>query len=106
MRRKGWIGVLLLALTAASWLSAEEPPGEPGYRFLQRLRPAGGWCPYGCPVHWWRPDCLPRSGAPDDYCRKTLPNVCLPSYPAWYICWPRQDCSPSNNCHPPGNAPR
>jgi hypothetical protein len=60
------------------------PPPEA--HFLKRLRPVGGWNPYGGGVfHWWKRECFPRCGGPDDYCRKPPPNVCWPAYPPCYI---------------------
>ena len=54
--------------------------------FLERVGPVGGWSPYGGGLlSWWNPCCFPRSGAPDDYCRKPLPKVCWPPYPPYYI---------------------
>lgn len=107
MSTKVWIAGLFIALIAANWVSAQEPTCcERASAWLQRLRPAGGWCPYGGPCRWWKPDCLPRCGAPDDYCRKTLPNLCLPAYPPWYIFGPRQDCTAHGGCSEPGRTPR
>src|SRR5262249_59982140 len=73
-----------------------EPPQED---FLQRLHPVGGWHPYGGGLwHWWNPCCFPRSGAPDDYCRKPLPRVCWPAYPPYYQWGPPEVCSPPAGC--------
>jgi hypothetical protein len=86
MRHQVWIGTLIVALIgAAGGLRAEPLGGDPQPCFLKRLGPAGGWNPDGGGLlHWWNPHCFPRSGAPDDYCRKPLPGVCWPAYPAWY----------------------
>jgi hypothetical protein len=84
MRRHGWIAALLVALVAAARGPAGEPAhGEPcGPCFLDRVAPAGGWFPYGGGLLcWWDPDCFPRCGGPDDYCRKNLPCVCWPRCP-------------------------
>ena len=70
--------------------------GEPGsgdepshHRLFERLRPAGGWHPYGGGlVHWWKVDCFPCQVGPDDYCRKPLPRMCWPSYPPFYTWGP------------------
>ena len=101
MRRQAWIGVVLLALVAGGWTSGGEPrvpspDWEPGPRcFLQRLGPAGGWCPDGGGLlRWWNPHCFPRCGAPDDYCRKPFPGVCRPPYPSYYIWGPPEVCCP------------
>jgi hypothetical protein len=88
MRRRAWIGAVLLALIARGGALGGEapchPPGPPC--FLQRVGPAGGWFPYGGGLlRWWDPRCFPRCGAPDDYCRKRLPPVCWPPYPSWYL---------------------
>lgn len=106
MSKIAWIGTLSLALITASWVSAQEPACcEMHSPVLQQARPTGGWCPYGCLFHWWKPDCFPRACAPDDYCRKTLPDVCRPTYPPWYIWGPRQDCCPQGGCCQTGHAP-
>jgi hypothetical protein len=56
---------------------------------FSRLGPAGGWRPYGGGIlSWWNPHCFPHAGAPDDYCRKSLPNVCWHSYPPFYTYGP------------------
>jgi hypothetical protein len=96
MRRRVWIGAFLLALSGGTWGLAGEPaccePAEPYW--LKRLRPVGGWDPYGGGLlHWWNPHCFPRGGAPDDYDRKKLPCVCWPPYP------------PSSTWGPPAAAP-
>jgi hypothetical protein len=60
------------------------PPPEGS--FWSRLHPVGGWNPYGCGLfHWWKRDCFPNRGGPDDYCRKRPPQVCWPPYPPYYI---------------------
>jgi hypothetical protein len=90
MRRHAWMGAVLLALLAGRWAVAGDPacdePGRPG--FLQRVAPAGGWCPYGGFLCWWDRHCFPHCGGPDDYCRKRLPRVCWPPYPSYYIWGP------------------
>jgi len=91
MRCHAWIGALLFTLIASGQGLGGEPtscePGQPC--FLQRVGPVGGWFPYGGGLlHWWNPHCFPRCGGPDDYCRKTLPPVCWPSYPPWYVWCP------------------
>ncbi len=88
MKRHGWTGALLLTLIAGGLAPAAEPPtGEPDRPcFVQRLQPAGGWDPYGGGLlHWWNPHCFPCCSGPDDYCRKTLPCVCWPPYPSYYL---------------------
>jgi hypothetical protein len=108
MRRQGWIGAVLLVLTAGGWTSGAEPPCcEPSpTSFLQRLGPAGGWHPYGGGLlGWWNPDCFPRSGAPDDYCRKALPLACWPAYPSYYIWGPPEIGHPQGCCGPASKQP-
>jgi hypothetical protein len=86
-----WIGAFLIALTAAARGLGGEPRccEPPQVGFLERVCPAGGWDPYGGGLlHWWPSHCFPRCGGADDYCRKKLPPVCWPSYPAWYIWGP------------------
>src|SRR5262249_61567862 len=103
MRRPAWMAALLLTLIACGQGIAGEPPGcEPERScFLQRVSPAGGWCPDGGGLlHWWCPHCFPRCGGPDDYCRKPMPRVCWPCYPPWFI-W-----GPPEICCPPGHGPR
>jgi hypothetical protein len=57
--------------------------------FLQRFGPVGGWHPDGGGVwHWWNPQCFPRCGGPDDYCRKPPPQVCWPPYRPFYVWGP------------------
>jgi hypothetical protein len=89
------------------------PGGERGYceppqqRFLERLHPVGGCDPYGGGLlHWWDPHCFPRCGAPDDYCRKPLPRVCWPAYPAWYTWGPPESCYPQSHGPRHGDRPR
>ena len=107
MRRRVWIGALVVALIAGgTGVRAEPPCGEPPPDcFLQRLSPAGGWCPYGGPLCWWPRHCFPRCGAPDDYCRKSLPCVCWPPYPPYFIWGPPETCCPGHPCGRPGNEP-
>jgi hypothetical protein len=101
MRHLGWVGTALLALIAALSASAGEPPccEPPRACFLRQLGPTGGWCPYGGGlIRWWPAHCFPRCGAPDDYCRKSLPCVCWPPYPPYYIWGPPEVCCPQSNC--------
>jgi hypothetical protein len=96
MRRPVWVGAALLALVAGGRGLAGEPGCcEPAPScFLRRIAPVGGWCPYGGGlVRWWPPHCFPRCGGPDDYCHKTLPRVCWPPYPPYYI-WGRPESPP------------
>jgi hypothetical protein len=95
MRRHVWTGAVLLTLLAGG----RAPGGEPGCceppqaGFFQRWHPVGGWDPYGGGLlHWWNPHCFPRSGTPDDYCRKKLPPVCWPPYPPYFISGLPEDC--------------
>jgi hypothetical protein len=102
MRRHAWIGALVLALIGGRGLAGEhsccEPPED---CFLKRVKPVGGWCPYGGLLHWWNPHCFPCCGAPDDYCRKPLPCVCWPPYPPYYIWGPPEICYPQGKCGQP-----
>ena len=104
MKYRMWVGAYLLLLAGGqSWAGEPrccEPPQE---GIWQRWHPVGGWNPYGGGLlHWWDPCCFPPSGAPDDYCRKKLPN----------LCWPT--CSPDfpgglpekNSLSPPRSEPR
>jgi hypothetical protein len=103
MRCQLWIGILVVVLAAGGrGLLADPPSGEPPQDgFFKRLGPAGGWHPYaGGLLHWWRRDCFPRGGRPDDYCRKPLPRVCWPPYPPYYSWGPQQNCSPPSGCRP------
>jgi len=101
-------GFIALAISGKGF--AGEPPccGEPqADGFLQRLHPAGGWNPYGGGLlRWWRPDCFPCVGGPDDYRRKPLPNVCWPAYPSYYIWGPPQSCCSSRCVFPNCLEPR
>ena len=101
MKPHAWIGALLLTLVAGSRGPGGEPtccePARPC--FLQRLAPAGGWFPYGGGLlHWWDRCCFPRCGGPDDYCRKSLPPVCWPCYPAWYLWCPAAPARGPDGC--------
>lgn len=73
---------------AASLLVQQTLGGEPcpatgrPEPLLQRLQPVGGWFPYGGGLlHWWPQHGFTDCGAPDDYCRKTLPRTCWPGWP-------------------------
>ena len=88
MKPHRWIGAFLLTLIAAGRGRSGDPRccEPPQQSFLQRLHPVGGWDPDGGGLlHWWGPDCFPRCGGPDDYCRKPLPKVCWPPYPPYYL---------------------
>jgi hypothetical protein len=97
MRRQAMIMAALSALIAATGVCGADPPctdQQPGWS-PGRLGPTGGWFPYGGGLlRWWPAECFPRCGAPDDYCRKTLPCVCWPSYPSYYIWGPPEVCCP------------
>jgi hypothetical protein len=87
MRRRAWVGALLLTLITGGRGPGGEPApcGPDPPCLLQRVGPAGGWFPYGGGLlHWWDPHCFPCSGGPDDYCRKKLPCVCWPGYPPYF----------------------
>jgi hypothetical protein len=91
MGRKVGIGALIVILSVASvGLHAGPPCCEPPQNsILQRIAPVGGWDPYGGGLlRWWNPCCFPCSAAPDDYCRKPLPELCWPAIP-------QKSCSPS-----------
>jgi hypothetical protein len=120
MTRQARIGAVLLAQIAAGWTFGGEPPcTEPlpatpvvacfadhattsgAACCLRQLGPVGGWNPYGGGLlRWWNPNCFPRCCAPDDYCRKSLPRVCWPTYPAYYIWASPEVCSPQGKCPP------
>jgi hypothetical protein len=94
--------LLLTVITCAQAVGQERDHCDPSQQcFLQRVQPVGGWHPYGGGLlRWWNPDCFPRCGAPDDYCKKPLPRVCWPAYPPFYI-W-----GPPEIGHPQSNWPR
>jgi hypothetical protein len=101
MRRHAWLGALFGALVTSSTGVGAEPAccPPPQECFLERLAPVGGWHPYGTSMlHWWPCHCFPCGGAPDDYCRKPLPRVCWPPYPAYYIDAPPEVCCPPKGC--------
>jgi hypothetical protein len=106
MKRQAWVGVFLGLIVGSGPAVAQPPDSEPGHSFLQCVGPAGGWCPYGSPLGWWKPHCFPCCGAPDDYCRKKCPDVCRPAYPPWYIWVSSPPCHPQGGCCPPVNEPR
>ncbi len=108
MRRQTWIGAVLLALLVGGWTWAGEPACcEPGPGLLHKVGPAGGWNPYGGGLlHWWKPCCFPRCGAPDDYCRKKMPYPCWHGYPPWYVWGPPESCCPPGNCCGSARDPR
>jgi hypothetical protein len=102
MRRYLWLWTVAAALLAGGRGLGGEPAccPPPQECLLKRLAPVGGWHPYGGGLlHWWNPHCFPRSGAPDDYCRKKLPNVCWPPYPPYYIWGPPELCCPPGGGH-------
>jgi hypothetical protein len=104
-RRLAWVGALLIALAAVRPGPGGEPQDcEPQGPFLRRIRPIGGWHPYGGGLlGWWDRKCFPRCGASDDYCRKPLPQVCWPPYPPYYTYGPPESCGPQGkgrgDCH-------
>jgi hypothetical protein len=83
---RAWAAVLVILLRGEA-IAGDHVSIEPGgWHFFERMSPAGGWHPdAGGLLHWWKPDCFPRCGGLDDYCRKPLPNVCWPPYPYYYI---------------------
>jgi hypothetical protein len=92
--------ILLAFISCGRGLGGEGGAGdEPSSgHFLHRLRPEGGWNPYGGGVlHWWKRDCFPCYTAPDDYCRKPLPRVCWPKYPEYYTWGPPEIVHPPNH---------
>lgn len=87
------IQATIWACLVASLFTQPTRGGEPGQvenhpePFLERLRPAGGWSPYGGGlVHWWPEHCFCDCGTPDDYCRKALPRTCWPEWPCHVNC--------------------
>src|SRR5713226_8788791 len=83
-----WALALFLMVSLCRQAVAAERYGydEGRPHLLQRFHPVGGWHPdSGGLCHWWNPECFPRCGGPDDYCRKPLPNVCWPPYPPFYV---------------------
>jgi hypothetical protein len=87
-----WICVASCLLATRALAGDAEVPTRP---FTERIKPVGGWSPYGGGlVRWWPRDCFPRCGAPDDYCRKTLPKVCWPPYPCYFTYGPPEVCYP------------
>jgi hypothetical protein len=83
MKSKFAIWTLVFTLTACGSGKAGEPLHDESTspHFFHRLRPSGGWHPYGGGLHWWNPDCFDWHGLPDDYCRKPLPKTCWPCRP-------------------------
>jgi hypothetical protein len=88
--RRAWIAAALFALVGSGRAECADPPlpdhCEMTVReappccspqappcWLHRFAPAGGWCPYGCLLGWWKSWCRPHGGC-DDYCRKPLPE--------------------------------
>jgi hypothetical protein len=103
MKREVQTGAVLLTLLAAGWAFGEEPTCAESHSAwsLGRVAPVGGWFPYGGGLlHWWPQNCFPCTGAPDDYCRKSLPRVCWPPYPPFYIWGPSEDCHHQGNSCP------
>jgi hypothetical protein len=108
MKRQAWIGVALVTLLAVgSVCDGQAPCSEPRPDSSPwRLRPTGGWFPYGGGLlRWWPRDCFPRCGAADDYCRKSLPSVCWPPYPSYYIWGPPEIYHPQAACQPANGKP-
>jgi hypothetical protein len=111
MRRSVWIVTVVLVLVSARAGRGKGdsrccPPPEP--RWWQRLRPVGGWCPYGGPLlKWWNRCWFPRGGVPDDYCRKPLPCCGWPPYPPYYKAIPYCSTPPADgaDCPPQGHGP-
>jgi hypothetical protein len=74
-----WLIVLALTACPLPLAHGGDPHDGPVDRphFLARLGPRGGWNPDGRGIyHWWNRHCYPRSCAPDDYCRKPMPELC------------------------------
>ena len=100
MKRQIIMCASVLTVITFGWALGGEPAYDesPQPHFVRRLRPTGGWNPYGGGVlHWWNPHCFPCQGAPDDYCRKPLPRVCWPAYQPYYTYGPQEICYPGNN---------
>jgi len=79
--------LVLVLVARGQAIGGERGPSDPGRQpFLERVQPVGGWHPDGGGLlHWWDPNCFPRCGAPNDYCRKPIPRRCWPAYPPSYI---------------------
>jgi hypothetical protein len=95
---RAWTLVLTL-VTSGQAIGGEFWRSDPGHPHVhQRFRPVGGWHPDdGGLLHWWNPDCFPRCGGPDDYCRKPPPHVCWPPYPPYYLWGPLEVGPPCGN---------
>ncbi len=97
MRCLVWMLVLTGGLLVSSQALHAEPPccKPPEDRYLKRLAPVGGWCPYGTgPLSWWDSHWFPCIGGPDDYCRKPLPAFGWPCYPCFFGWAPPECCPP------------
>jgi hypothetical protein len=106
MRHSTWIAPVLLGLIAPALSHGGEPlcTEQPPTCSQWRLGPLGGLCPYGGGLlRWWPHDCFPHCGGPDDYSRKSLPCVCWPPYPPYYIWGPPEACCPQTNANSHGN---
>jgi hypothetical protein len=103
MRRRIWMAAVFVTLTALGRASCTEPSccKPPEESFLKRLRPVGGWCPYGTgPLGWWNAHWFPCCGGVDDYCRKPLPPFGWPAYSPYYIWGPPECCPAAGKAHP------
>jgi hypothetical protein len=80
-----WAALLTATMCAAAHAGDTVDEDNQHPNFFARLKPRGGWNPDGRGIfHWWNPHCYPRSCAPDDYCRKPMPNLCRPFLNASY----------------------
>ena len=87
-----WICVVSSLFASRTRGGDDKVPPRP---LVERVKPVGGWAPYGGGLlRWWPHHCFPACGAPDDYCRKTLPPVCRPPYPCYYTWGPPEVCCP------------
>jgi hypothetical protein len=70
--------ILVAVITCTQLLGSEQGYMQCGETpWIRRIAPVGGWHPdEGGLLRWWNPCCCSSQCYPDDYCRKSLPNVC------------------------------
>jgi len=90
---------LLVGGIALCDLNAATPTRSCQSRGSNECAPVGGWFRYGGGLlSWWPSCCFPSCGAPDDYCRKPLPNVCWPPYSADFTWAPAESWPADCGC--------